>query len=57
MTDLEGRIKVCRYCGKTPRQIRRLRSRTGFRTFCFARGTPKGFHKYIYRLAEEGRTK
>lgn len=41
------KIKKCMYCGKKESEIIKRRRKTGSRGFCYARGTPKGFHKFI----------
>jgi hypothetical protein len=38
--------KYCRYCGLTESQILKRRRETGSRGFCYARGTPKGYHSF-----------
>jgi len=42
------RVMICKYCRKTHKEILAERRRTRKRVICFDRGTPKGFHKFVY---------
>ncbi|MEK6884256.1 MAG: hypothetical protein AABY22_31790 [Nanoarchaeota archaeon] len=46
---------ICKYCKRTEAEIRAESRRTGKRVICFDRGTPEGFHKFIYREKQEAR--
>ncbi len=42
------KIKVCIFCHKTEKEIKRLGKLYDIRWSCTDRMTPKGFHKYCY---------
>ena len=46
---------ICKYCRRTQKEIRAESRRTEKRVICFDRGTPEGFHKFIFieKRAEE----
>jgi len=41
--------KICKYCGRTEKDIRNEKKKTGKKSFCFERNTEKGFHKFILK--------
>jgi hypothetical protein len=38
----------CMYCKSTRKEVRKRVRKTGRRDICYARGTPKGFHRWRY---------
>jgi len=49
MNEEEREIKICKYCKRTEEDIRKEKKETGKRSFCYDRGTEKGFHKFCFK--------